>query len=53
MYIIVIGGGKVGYYLSFALLSKGHEVLIIEREAGKCKAIAEDLGSVVMHGDGA
>ncbi len=53
MYIIVVGGGKVGYYLSFALLSKGHEVLIIEREAGKCKAIAEDLGSVVMHGDGA
>ena len=53
MYIVVIGGGKVGYYLSFALLSKGHEVLIIEREAGKCKAIAEDLGSVVMHGDGA
>ena len=53
MYIVVIGGGKVGYYLSFALLSKGHEVLVIEREASKCKAIAEDLGSVVMHGDGA
>lgn len=52
MYIIVVGGGKVGYFLSLALLSEGHEVLIIEREAEKCKVIAEDLGSVVMRGDG-
>lgn len=52
MYIIVVGGGKVGYFLSLALLSEGHEILIIEREADKCKVIAEDLGSVVMRGDG-
>jgi len=52
MYIIVVGGGKVGYFLSLALLSEGHEILIIEREADKCKIIAEELGSVVMHGDG-
>jgi trk system potassium uptake protein TrkA len=51
MYIIVVGGGKVGYFLSLALLSEGHEVLIIEQEAEKCKVIAEDLGSVVMRGD--
>ena len=52
MYIIVVGGGKVGYFLSLALLSEGHEILIIEREADKCKVIAEELGSVVMRGDG-
>jgi len=35
MYIVVVGGGKVGYFLSLALLSEGHEILIIEREADK------------------
>jgi trk system potassium uptake protein TrkA len=52
MYIIVVGGGKVGYYLSVALLSEGHEVLILEKDPGKCGAICEELGSVVVHGDG-
>ncbi len=52
MYIVVVGGGKVGYFLSLALLSEGHEILILEREADKCKVIADELGSVVMRGDG-
>jgi len=52
MYIIVVGGGKVGYFLALGLLSEGHEILIIEQEADKCKVIAEELGSVVMRGDG-
>lgn len=52
MYIVVVGGGKVGYYLSVALLSEGHEVLILEKDPDKCGAICEDLGSVVMRGDG-
>jgi len=52
MYIVVVGGGKVGYYLSVALLSEGHEVLILEKDPAKCGAICEDLGSVVMRGDG-
>lgn len=52
MYILVVGGGKVGYFLSLGLLSEGHEILIIEQEADKCKVIAEELGSVVMRGDG-
>lgn len=52
MYIIVVGGGKVGYYLSQALLGEGHEVLILEKEPAKCDAICEQLGSVVVRGDG-
>jgi trk system potassium uptake protein TrkA len=52
MYIVVVGGGKVGYYLSVALLSEGHELLILEKDPDKCGAICEDLGSVVMRGDG-
>ena len=33
MYIIVVGGGKVGYYLTKTLLTEGYEVLLIERNA--------------------
>jgi len=29
MYIIVGGGGDVGYYLTKSLLSQGHEVLLL------------------------
>jgi trk system potassium uptake protein TrkA len=52
MYIIVVGGGKVGFYLAKALLSEGHEVLIIERDKRKVEAISNELGSVVLRGDG-
>ena len=53
MYIVVAGGGKVGYYLGKGLVNEGHEVLVIERDRRKCELIAEDLGSVVLRGDAA
>ena len=52
MYIIVIGGGRVGFYLSRALLDEGHELLVIERDPFKVEHIEEELGSVCMQGDG-
>src|SRR5215210_5864281 len=50
MYVIVAGGGKVGFYLSRELLSQGHEVLVIERDARRADAIQNELGNVVMNG---
>ena len=52
MYIIVVGGGTVGYYLSKALLSEGHEVLVIEKDATKVQRIEDELGSMCIQGDG-
>ncbi len=52
MYIIVVGGGKVGYYLSKELVEEGHEVLVIEKDGAKCERIAEELGDIVLRGDG-
>ncbi|MBI2847841.1 MAG: TrkA family potassium uptake protein [Chloroflexi bacterium] len=52
MYIIVVGGGRVGYYLTRALLSEAHEVLIIEKEASTCEGITDELGGVCLRGDG-
>ena len=53
MYIIVVGGGKVGYYLTKNLLNEGHEVLLIERDVSKVETYSERFGSVVLAGDGA
>lgn len=53
MYIIVVGGGKVGYYLTKTLLVEGHEVLLIERDRRKVEVYNERLGEVVLAGDGA
>ena len=52
MYIIVIGGGRVGYYLTKALINEGHEVLIVEKNENICQIINDELGSVCYTGDG-
>ena len=52
MYVILIGGGKVGYYLTRTLMSEGHEVLLIEERGDRAGRIIEELGSVVLVGDG-
>jgi trk system potassium uptake protein TrkA len=52
VYIIVVGGGKVGYYLAKELVEEGHEVLVIEKDAAKAERIAEELGDISLRGDG-
>ncbi len=52
MYIIVVGGGRLGYYLLKALLNEGHEVLVLEKDVRVCKTITDELGSVCFRGDG-
>jgi trk system potassium uptake protein TrkA len=53
MYAIVAGGGKIGYYLAKELVEQGNEVLVIEKERGRCSLIEEELGNIVMQGDAA
>jgi trk system potassium uptake protein TrkA len=53
MYIIVVGGGKVGFYLTKTLLAEGYEVLLIERSSEKTDRFQEQFGAVVLAGDGA
>ncbi|UCG83965.1 MAG: NAD-binding protein [Dehalococcoidia bacterium] len=52
MYIIVVGGGEVGYHLSKILLNEGHEVLILEQDAARCERLTEEFGAIVYRGDG-
>jgi trk system potassium uptake protein TrkA len=52
MYVVVIGGGNVGYYLTKELLAAGHEVVVIEEDGQRARQIADELGSIVVANDG-
>lgn len=52
-YIIVIGAGKVGFYLSRHLLEGGYEVALIEKDPARASFVAAQLGScAALVGDG-
>ncbi|MBK5246927.1 MAG: NAD-binding protein [Peptostreptococcaceae bacterium] len=51
MNIIIIGGGKVGYYLAKTLLSYHHKVKVIELKKTICEKIANELNIPVYNGD--
>lgn len=52
MYVIVIGGGKVGYYLTKTLSREKQEVVLLEKDARRAAELREDLGDLVLVGDG-
>jgi trk system potassium uptake protein TrkA len=52
MYVIVVGGGKVGYYLTRTLLSEGHEVTLIEKDQERLSRLTPEFGENVVLGDG-
>ncbi|MFC1873480.1 potassium channel family protein [Chloroflexota bacterium] len=52
MYIIVIGGGRVGYHLTKTLIEQGHEAIIVEKNPYYCDVLSGELGSLCVHGDG-
>lgn len=53
MYMIVVGGGKVGYYLTKTLIFEGYEVLLVEKNPSKVEIYRQRFGAVVVQGDGA
>jgi trk system potassium uptake protein len=52
VYIVVVGGGKVGYYLAKELLQAGHELVILEKNSARARQISDELGSIVLNRDG-
>lgn len=52
MYIVIAGGGKLGYYLVKTLLPYKHKLTVIERQVDLCEKIANQLNVCVVNGDG-
>lgn len=51
MNIILVGGGKVGYFLAKSLVREHHYCVLIEKDLSVCQKIASDLEITVIHGD--
>lgn len=49
---IIVGGGKVGYFLLKTLTERGHSVSLVERSEQRCREIAEDIDAEIICGDG-
>jgi trk system potassium uptake protein TrkA len=52
-YVVIIGGGKVGFHLARHLIERDYEVTLVEKDPNRAIWIEQQLGSVsVMVGDG-
>src|SRR3979411_15429 len=53
MFVLIVGGGKVGTYLARALIKQQHEVVVIEKDARKAQMMTNLLESdIAIVGDG-
>lgn len=51
--VMIVGGGRVGFYVAKTLEERNIGVKIIERDAERCKFLLKSLKkSVILHGDG-
>lgn len=53
MRIMIVGAGRVGYFLSEKLSGEGHEVVLIDRDSAKLRRIERDLNIMTVEGSGA
>jgi len=52
MYILIVGAGKVGYFLAKRLCQSKHTVSVIDKDRQICEEIAKELELLVINGDG-
>src|SRR3954471_18664626 len=52
MYVLFVGGGKVGWNLARELIEKGEEVTLIESDRRRYLVIEQELEHAVQYGDG-
>ena len=52
MYIIIVGAGKIGYFLAKRLVGNKHTVSIVDKNRLICEEAAKDINTLVINGDG-
>ncbi|MDP2941662.1 MAG: NAD-binding protein [Candidatus Omnitrophota bacterium] len=52
MRILLVGAGKVGYFLAKRLCASKHTVSIVDKDRNLCEEIARGLEALVISGDG-
>ncbi len=51
MYVIIAGGGKVGWNLARELIAKNHEVTLVEGDRGRYLTVEQELEHAIQYGD--
>jgi trk system potassium uptake protein TrkA len=52
MYIVIVGAGKVGYFLAKRLCLNKHTVSIVDKDKQLCEETVKELEALVINGDG-
>jgi len=51
--IMIVGGGRIGFYVAKTMEERGISVKIIEKDMERCKFLLKSLKkSIILHGDG-
>jgi trk system potassium uptake protein TrkA len=53
VYVVIVGGGRIGRYVARDLVRKGHEVTVIELQGGRVETLVAETGVLVIEGDAA
>ncbi|MEM2874475.1 MAG: TrkA family potassium uptake protein [Candidatus Hadarchaeales archaeon] len=53
MYVVVVGGGRIGSKLAERLSQRGHTVVIVEKDEKRAHELAGELDVLVINGSGA
>ena len=51
MYVVIVGGGRIGRHVARDMYDKGHEVTVIERIANRCEQLVMETEVLVIEGD--
>ena len=52
MYVIIMGGGRVGLALANLLIEDGYDITLIESDESLCSEVAAELDALVICGNG-
>ena len=52
MYVVIMGGGRVGLNLASFLISDGHDVTLVENDEKLCSNASAELDALVIYGNG-
>jgi trk system potassium uptake protein len=51
VYVVIVGGGRIGRYITKDLVEKGHEVTVLEKLASRCEQLVMETDVLVIEGD--
>ncbi|MFW6040237.1 MAG: NAD-binding protein [Thermoplasmatota archaeon] len=52
MYIVIIGGGRVGTDLARLLMPEGHDVVLMEKDEELAETLSKQFDALIIEGDG-